>query len=468
MNKYRKLASNSILFAISGFSSKVLSFFLIPLYASYLSTEEFGIADIVITTVNVLFPVLSLSLADAILRLLYDTKYKSKDLLRNAFTEMYISVAFLLVILILNHFILRLVETKYCLYGIGLYLFNYCTSILNNYLKANDKVRALTWVGIVNTFITLLLALLLIVVLRAGLDGYLLSLVISSIIGNIVLIYFCKLPISYLYPAINKSVMKDMLKFSIPIIPSTIAWWINTSVDKYMITAMISTSANGLYSMAHKIPSILTVIASFFGSAWQLSVIDNINSSDNKQFITLMYEAYCFVCFIICTLGITISKGISIIFLKGDFIEGYIIMPILFVATVFSSINGFLGSISIAQKNTKNLAKSTILGAIINVTFNFFLIRYVGITGAAIATAFSFMIIAIIRIKPFLYDGTIKKSAIIKSVIISIIIFICAIVSAVFNSLMIPIGIGTMIVTAFSYQKISKKIIKIIPIKRRK
>jgi len=463
MNKYRKLASNSILFAIGGFSSKILAFFLVPLYSTYLSAEEFGAADIVITTVNVLFPVISLSLSDAVLRLLYDTKYKARDLLRNAFTEMYISLAALSLVILINHFTVGYIDTKFLIYGVLLYLFNNISSVLNNYLKANDKVRALTIAGIVNTTLTFLFAILFIVVLKKGLDGYLISLIVSSAIGDVILLCFCRLSLDWFWPSIEKSVLTDMLRFAIPIIPSTIAWWINTSADKYMITLMISASANGMYSMAHKLPSILTVLASFFCSAWQLSIIDNIDKPDNRHFINQMYEAYCLICFIVCSAGIASSRYLGIIFLRGEFFDGYNLMPMLFVATVFSSITGFLGSISIAKKETKNLAKSTTIGAVVNILLNLLLISMLGTNGAAIATAISFLIITIIRAKPFVIDRTFERTVIVRSALISLLIFLCAVLSLSFNQLMIPIGSATLLVTVVMYRGVLGKIIKIIP-----
>ena len=76
MGRFKTLASNTLIFAISNFTSKLLVFFMLPFYTAVLSKEEFGTADLIVTIVGLLMPVLSLSISQGCMRFALD---KSKN-----------------------------------------------------------------------------------------------------------------------------------------------------------------------------------------------------------------------------------------------------------------------------------------------------------------------------------------------------------------------------------------------------
>ena len=78
--KYSYLSNNVKLFTISSFGQKILSFLLVPLYTSYLNTQEYGIIDLVATTINIIIPIFSLNIAEGIMRFTLEEK-NSKDYL---------------------------------------------------------------------------------------------------------------------------------------------------------------------------------------------------------------------------------------------------------------------------------------------------------------------------------------------------------------------------------------------------
>ena len=210
MNRYRRLLKDSVIFAIGGFASKAMSFFLVPFYAMYLSTEQFGTADLTITTVNFLLPVMSLSLADAVLRFSYDSGYKTAELLRCAYTEMYFSVFVLFIIAVLNEEIFSLFPSKYILYGICIYFLQNSGLILSNYLKANSKLGLYTVQGFISTLLMLTSNILFLAVFKTGVDGYLMSIVISSFAGNMIMICFGRIPLLCFLPLRKPDVLKDL------------------------------------------------------------------------------------------------------------------------------------------------------------------------------------------------------------------------------------------------------------------
>ena len=69
MSAYRRLLSNTFLFSVSTFGSKILTFLLTPFYTSILSDAEYGVTDLIIQTGNFLIPLASIGVVNAALPL---------------------------------------------------------------------------------------------------------------------------------------------------------------------------------------------------------------------------------------------------------------------------------------------------------------------------------------------------------------------------------------------------------------
>lgn len=82
--------------------------------------------------------------------------------------------------------------------------------------------------------------------------------------------------------SLNKNLIFEMVRYSAPIVITQVAWWINSAIDRYMVTWLMGTSETGLLSAAHRIPSILTVFTGIFMQAWKLSAIKE-NESESSQ-----------------------------------------------------------------------------------------------------------------------------------------------------------------------------------------
>ena len=118
-------------------------------------------------------------------------------------------------------------------------------------------------------------------------------------------------PIRIRKPHLNMVLMRDMLKFSIPTIPTVIAWWVSTSADKYIIIAYLGIVSSGIYSVAYKIPSLLTLFTSIFTSAWTISVIDGVDDEDNAEFQSTVYNCFNIMNVFACAILILLSQGLA-------------------------------------------------------------------------------------------------------------------------------------------------------------
>lgn len=397
MKGYKKLGKNIFLLTIGNFASKVLSFLLVPLYTSILTVEEYGIADILTTTVNLILPIFTMLIYEAILRFTLDKECDRNQIITIGLTInllgfivfLFFSPVFLSFSGIKNYYIL------FVLYYFSCSLYN----VTSQYLKGIEKVTVFTIGGVLNTLLFISFNIIFLLFLKIGVFGYLMSFILSHLIVSIYYIVKGEIHKKIIsFKNIDFKLLKRMLKYSIPMIPNSLSWWISDSSDKYLITMFKGVSATGLYSVAYKIPSLLTVLTSIFMSAWQISAVENFGTEENRLFFSDVYKKYAALSIILCTIIITFSKFVSSILFSKEFFDAWIYTPILLLAFVFNSLSAFFGTLYTTAKQTKMLFYSTVIGALVNIIMNLVLIRSLGAIGAAIATLISYLLVWLIRL----------------------------------------------------------------------
>ena len=399
VNKYNYLAKNTLLFTISSFGSKLLAFFLVPFYTSVLTTAEYGTVDLITTTSSLLVFVVTLCIADAVLRFAIDASKSRTGVfgfgIRVVLSGSAVMGAILYVLSIFNPFHWE----SYLYFFLFLtILTNGLNQLIANYLRALDKVPAVAIMGILTTAITIIFNLILLLVLKIGVIGYLVSFVagyvLSSIYGMIVIHKYDR---GAFTEVCDRETRLKMIAFSVPLIFNGVAWWMNSSLDRYFIIYYCGAAVNGLYAVASKIPTVLSMINQIFNQAWNLSAIKEFDKEDKDGFFSRIYSLYNFVLIASCSGLILLNIPLAKILFSKDFFIAWKFSSVLIVTAVFSALSGFFGSIFVAIKNSKVFAVSTVIAAVINIILNWILIPPFGALGGAAATAVSFIVVWLIR-----------------------------------------------------------------------
>lgn len=397
-NRYKKLFTDTGLFAISNFSSKVLTFLLVPLYTSILTTEEYGSVDIISNTIHLLYPILTLSIYEATLRFALDKKYDCRAVFS---ASVLLTITASLCLVAISPFFVGsrnfLGKNWWCF--VGAFITTTSHLCVANYIKGRNQTKIFAIQGIINTIVFLCCNIFLLAVMRIGVPGYFLSMIIGHLISTAYMLIASKCYLDLCPPVIRRSVVKEMLVYSIPLIPTTIAWWINASADKYMILGLIGVGANGLYAVAHKIPSIFSTFALLFSQAWRISAISSFEDEDRQMYYTKVQRIHMLVCLYCCATLVFSSQLIAKILFKAEYFQAWVLVPPLIIAALFDAYSGFLASIYAAAKKTKFLSVSEGVGTIVNICLNYTLIRCLGIIGAPIATMISFAVVWLLRLK---------------------------------------------------------------------
>ena len=396
MKKYSYLLKNIGLLTLSSFASKILSFLLVPLYTSVLTTKQYGIYDMFNTTILLLIPILTVDIVDAVLRFSLDTDTDSNEVLLIGHRQIVISIVGIGCFLGVNWFINLLPTVKeYTIPFLLLYIFTGYSQLLQYYARGVDKVAALAVSGVIASVVSLLLNILFLVYFKWGLIGYFYATIWGLILPTMYLAIVLK--VWQVKPSPNKKLERDMRKYSWPLVLNSVSWWMNNSSSRYIVIYLCGMAQNGIFSVGYKIPSILNVFQSIFNQAWTLSSVKEFDAEDKDGFFARTYSIYNFMMVFVCAILIALTKVLALILYAKDFYVAWKVVPFLMIAIVFSALSGLLGGIFSAVKDSKAYSISTTVGAIVNVVVSLVGVYLFGVVGAAVGNAVSFGIVWAMR-----------------------------------------------------------------------
>lgn len=399
MNSYKKLANNTLIFSIGTLGSKLVSFFLVPLYTYYLSTTQYGTIDLTITTVNMLIPIISASIFDAVLRFVMDAHSK-KEINRILSNSIIIALTLYFIFLLLYPFL-----NYFNVFGnnlIYLYLILFIQifeKIFAQYTRAIGKIRIFALNGILLTLTTGLLNILFLVYLELDVIGYYYSLILASFISIIYLIISTGALRTINYSDMDREYIKNLLNYSIPLVPNSLMWWSINASSRYFIRIFTGIAGNGLFAVASRIPSLLNIANQIFSQAWQLSAIEEFNNENKSSFYSKIFKLLYTILFIGMSIILLFLKSLFYLFFSIDYFLAWKVVPFLLLGAIFSSFSNFLASSYIAAKATTGVFKTSVYGGIISLILNVSFIPAFGIVGAGISSAISFFVIFLIRLK---------------------------------------------------------------------
>jgi len=395
MSRYKTLYQNTLIFTISNFASKLLGFFMLPLYTRVLSREEFGTADLIVLTVGLLLPLVTLSISEGALRFSLDDKEDKKQVF--SFGLKLIFIGYLILLFLLPFSGKIPVVKDYTVLFYLIYISQSLNLYFNQFARGINKIKLIGIVGVIQTLVTVISNILLLVVYNYGVNGFLLSIVFANTTALIILFFGAKLKHFFTTERIKKQLKKEVLKYCIPLVPNRASWWLNNSSNKYIISAYSGVSELGLFSAASRIPSILVTFQGIFVQAWQLSAITEYKKEDSIIFFSNIYKLYNSVMVIGCSLLILFIKPISDILFGQEFKDAWTLVPFLLIAVIFGAMTGFLNTINLAFKKTKSLFVAVLIGAVIGIIINILFVPKYGAMAASVSTTISYFSIWLIR-----------------------------------------------------------------------
>lgn len=420
MNKKKQLAKNTIIIFFGRVCTQLISFFLLPLYTSYLATKEYGTVDLIQTYVTLLVPIITLELEMSIFRFLIDSRKSEKEtnkLISNNFFILGISLSiFSILYIIVSSFVtipyrwLILVDIIVCVLS-GNFL-----QVARGFGKTLDYAISCILTGLT----TVISNIILICFVHMQAEGMIISMALANFICSLYLFIRLKLYSKINFKIVDFKQIKEMYKYSLPLIPNGISWWIVNVSDRSIISIVLGASANGLYAISNKFPTIISSLTGVFNLSWSESAALHINSSDRDEFFSDITNT---VLRLFMALGVGMLACMPFVFpilIDVKYNDAYNYIPFLVLGTVFNVAICLYSQVYLAKKLSKQVASTAIVGAIINILINVIFIKQIGLYAAAISTMISYFVMMIYRhfdLKKYV-NIKIEKKLIIESIII--------------------------------------------------
>lgn len=396
MNKKSELLKNTIIILIGKISTQFITFLLLPLYTYFLTTNEYGTFDLITTYVILLAPLLSLQLENSMFRFLIDKRDNQKEQQKIVTNSIVVILVVIIILLMFTPLLYYIIKIKYLIYIIGIIITTIFVNCLlqisrglgNNLVYSKSSVI----IGVINIVMTLIFLLFT----KFGIAGLFIANIVAN--GTCIIYLSIKLKINnkIKFKMYDKKLVIELIKYSLPLIPNSIMWWVINVSDRTIISIFMGTSYNGIYAVSNKFSTMFVSLYNVFNLSWQESAALNIENDNDGYFNSTFND-------IIISFSSIVIMMISFMFLifkiliNEKYIDAYNYIPILLIASLFNVIVAFLGGIYIAKKKTKEVAKTSLYSAVINFILNILLIKMIGIYAAAISTLVAFVTMSVYR-----------------------------------------------------------------------
>lgn len=398
MSREGKLAKNTFIISIGTFLPKLASFVTLPILTGCLTKEEYGTYDLITVLVSLLLPAATLQIQTAAFRFLIEVRHKEeeiKTIVTNIVCFIWPTSLIALLILFFGlHNQPTTVRIFICLY----FLADIVVNAARQVCRGIDRNMDYSLSAILSALGKMVFAVVLVYWLKAGLLGTVISLFAASLFSLIFLVFKAKLYryIDFRYFSMPK--LKKMLSYSWPMVPNSMSAWVMRVSDRFVVTAVMGVSANAVYAVANKIPSLLNLAQSTFTLAWQENASIVSKDEDASEYYSSMFRTMFDLMAGFFGVLIAVTPLLFKILVRGDYAEAYNQIPVLFVAMFFFSMSTFLGGIYVAYMQSRSVGITTMVAAAINLVTDIGTIRWIGLYAASGSTLVSYIFLFIFRI----------------------------------------------------------------------
>ena len=393
MNQKKQLVKNTIIIAIGKLSTQIISYILLPLYTAKLSPSEYGTYDFICTVSLFLCPIITLLMEESMFRFLIDavSKGEKKKIISQTIIYTFLGT---LVFIPLAVIVLNLTSdySAFLIFAFIVFVIsNIFIGLSNALARGLSKIKLYSLSNFILGIGTIILNIIFIVFLKAGAEGLLWANSIANIATALVIFY--KLKLWKFIGKYNKPLMKEMIRYSVPLVPNSISWNIINMSDRIILTQILGSAANGIYAMASKFPNIISVIYGYFYTAWKESAARITKEDNQNKYYNSIYHDIKRLLFSVTLCLIAVMPFAFPVLINKTYDEAYIYIPLIMIATYYSNLSSYFGGIFSAYKDTKIMGTTTVGAAILNLVIDLLLVKQIGIYAACISTLVADLII---------------------------------------------------------------------------
>lgn len=426
MSRGKELVKNTAVVAIGKVCTKFLSFILLPFYTAILSTKDYGIVDLFNTYISLLLPLIVFQIEDALFRFTIDVRENESEKKKVISTTMcfclFQGAVFSLLFFALQSFI-NIPYKEYLWLNVLVSIFSGALLQLTRGLGDNF---AYAFGSFLVALSSILLNVVLVLVMKLGADGLFIAAFASNLIGVIYIVFKEKVYRFVRVRYFEWTLLKNMLAYSLPLVPNYLCWWVVGASDKSVVSYFLGVAENGILSVSQKFSTMYTTFYSIFNLTWTESAAVHRDDKDSAGYYSYIIETSFRVLASACLGIIAVVALVFPYLVNKNFGDSYYQIPIYMLSSLLYSTIGIYSVVYVAFKRTGKIAKTSLMAAIVNLGINIGLIRYIGLYAASISSVVAYGVLLLTRyfdIRKFI-KIQMKKSVVLSVVAVMLIDFV--------------------------------------------
>ncbi|MDY3122943.1 MAG: oligosaccharide flippase family protein [[Actinobacillus] rossii] len=385
-----KLLKSSLLYSVGSIGTKILSFVLVPLYTFFLTKEDVGIYDLIITIISLCIPIVTLQISDALYRWLIDDQYiDRKEIIGTAIWIFLIAYSIVMLIMCMLSIFWRFVYIEYFL--ILLFL-NSILLLFQSILRGTGELKFFALTGMGTSFLVFILNVIFFSFTKLGIEGVFLSIILSYVVVSGILVR--KLSIFCCIKLFNTKCALEMIKYSLPLVPNIMSIWLISSASRIIILYKLGVDSNAIYAISIRFASILFIVNSVLIYPIQDYILKHNNFDENFKIILKKYVKFEFS---IAGLLIVCCPIYMLFIVDESFYESWKYIPFLLIGVSIDSISALLGVYYQKIKKTLNITISSLMGGFFCICISYFLVEYYALYAMSFSYFISLFLVLFIR-----------------------------------------------------------------------
>ncbi|HOV98492.1 MAG TPA: oligosaccharide flippase family protein [Bacteroidota bacterium] len=403
--KLVELGKDTAIYGLSTILGRLLNFLIVPLYANILLPAENGIVANLYAYIAFVFVFYTYGMEQAYMRFVSSLDLgDEKQNFSVPFLSLFgTSLIFSTVIHLNASFFAQLIGMRatdaiLVRYAAWILFFDTLCVVPFASFRMKRKAHIFAILKLVNIVCTLLLNIVFLLGIGMHTEGVFLANLIASMLTFLFMVKSVRTQLTFRFP---KQLYRQMLSFGVPYIPSGIASMAMQVIDRPIVKAMTNDATLGLYQLNYRLGIFMMLVVGMFDYAWRPFFLTHAKEPDAPKLFSRVFTYFTLlmsVVFLVVSLFIDDLVRLQLFgkhFFPPMYWQGTLIVPIIMLGYMFSGFSScFVVGIYI-EKKTYFLPLITGAGAIINVVVNVLLIPVLNITGAALATAASYIVMAV-------------------------------------------------------------------------
>jgi len=391
----RRLATTGAAYTAASIASKLIAVALLPLYTRYLTTTDYGAAEVMFAAVVSASIVVRLGVIEALLRFYYKDDEDPARVVATSFAGLFwFSTGAALVALPfatpISEALLTHPAPDLARISIGglwvLTMFEYLLTLF----RLEERARAYFVTTMLSVLAAIALTVVLVVGAEEGARGLLLGSYASGAAFVLGLIWVHRRRLSL---RIDRGLLRRLLRFGLPTMPAELSLYMLNFVDRLILVRSAGLAEAGLYSLAAKFAQAVNVLARGFQLAWPpLAYSIRDDDEARKVYATVVTWFVAATAFAVAAMWL-LSRWIVRALTTAEFFGSYKAIGLLATGAALYAL--YMVLVVILGRTGKTEFNFPATGAALasNVALNLLLVPPFGIVGAGAALVASYLVV---------------------------------------------------------------------------